>query len=130
MAHDHDHGHSHDDLFQGLAAELQPLLDSSEQGIYLYLDDELKICNERFSSLLGYASPEDWAGTSGSFPSLFVDEGSQDKLIGAYQKAMQKMVASVGEIRWKKKSGDTVDTTVMLVPISYQGHLFALHFVS
>ena len=130
MSHDHHHGHSHQDLLSELALELQPLLEASEQGIYVYLDDEHKVCNENFASLLGYDSAAEWAQMEGSFPSLFVDTGSQDALIGAYQKAMQSMTASSIKISWKKKSGGTADTTVILAPISYKGHLFALHFVA
>jgi hypothetical protein len=33
-------------------------------------------------------------------------------------------------VTWKKKNGGTVNTTVILVPMAYAGHLFAVHFVS
>ncbi len=124
------HNHSHGDLLGELASELRPVLDSSEQGIYVYFDDDHKFCNGKFASLLGYGSAEEWAKTKGSFPSLFVDDGSQDALIGAYQNAMQDMVASTNRITWKKKSGGTADSSVILVPLSFRGHLFALHFVA
>ena len=130
MSHDHPHGHTHQDLLNDLAAHLQPVFESSEQGIYIYFDDEQKVCNEKFASLLGYASPDEWAKMEGSFPGLFVDTGSQGTLIDAFQTAMQDMSASTIKVQWKKKGGGTVDTTVILVPISYKGHLFALHFVA
>lgn len=130
MSHDHAHGHSHGDLLGELTAQLQPLLESSEQAIYIYMDDENKVCNEKFATLLGYDSPEEWAQVVDPFPMVFVDESSQDALIEAFQKGMQSMVASTFKVRWKKKSGGTADTTVILVPISYEGHLFALHFVA
>ncbi len=130
MSHDHAHGKSHDDLLAELAAQLQPLLESSEQGIYIYLDDDHKVCNGKFASLLGYSSDEEWAQMKGSFPDVFVDENSHDTLIGAFQKAVQSMSASTISVRWKKKSGGVIDTTVILVPVSYSGHMFALHFVS
>ena len=130
MSHNHAHGHTHHDLLAELAAELRPVLESSEQAIYVYFDDEEKICNEKFASLLGYGSAEEWAAMKGSFPELFVDMGSQSNLINAFQKAMQSSTASTITVRWKKKSGGTVDSAVILAPISYKGHLFALHFVS
>lgn len=126
----HDHAHSHQDLLQELVTELQPVLQSSEQAIYIYLDDEQKACNGNFASLLGYDSPEEWAKTEGSFPDLFVDTESQDTLIDAFRKAMQEMTASTIKVRWKHTSGGTAETTVILVPISFKNHLFALHFVS
>ncbi|MDO8649160.1 MAG: PAS domain-containing protein [Candidatus Peregrinibacteria bacterium] len=130
MSHEHTHGQTHHDLLGELALQLQPVLESSEQGIYLYFDDNHKLCNENFASLLGYGSAEEWAQMGGSFPALFVDASSQDTLIDAYQKAMQSMTASTISVRWQKKSGGTADTTVILVPISYEGHLFALHFIA
>lgn len=110
--------------------QLQPLLESSEQGIYVYFDDEHKVCNENFATLLGYDSAEEWAQMEGPFPALFVEEDSQDTLIDAYQDAMQKMAASTIKVNWKKQSGGTASSTVILVPISYKNHLFALHFVA
>lgn len=131
MSHDHHHhGHSHADLLSELATELEPLLEESKQAIYVYLDDGNKVCNEKFAALLGYDSAAEWAEVEGSFPVLFVDEKSQDTLIETFQKAMQDLTASTITVHWKKKSGGTVETTVMLVPISYKNHVFALHFVS
>jgi hypothetical protein len=40
------------------------------------------------------------------------------------------MVGSTIEVTWKKNNGQTVDTNVILVPVAYDGHLFALHFLS
>lgn len=130
MSHDHTHGQTHHDLLEEFTLQLQPVLESSEQAIYVYFDDAEKVCNEKFASLLGYDSAEQWTQVEGSFPDLFVDASSQNILIDAFQKAMQNMTASTIKVLWKKKSGGTVDTTVILVPISYKGHLFALHFVA
>ncbi len=121
---------SHHNLLQELAAQLAPVLHASNQAMYIYLDDEHKICNEKFAKLLGYGSADEWAKLDGNFPTLFVDDGSQHALIGAFQKAMQDLAASTTKVTWKKKSGGTVDTTVILVPISFKDHLFAVHFVA
>jgi len=43
---------------------------------------------------------------------------------------MEEKIGSTIDVAWKMKSGGTVDIVVILVPISYQRHLFALHFVS
>ena len=124
-----EHQH-HEELIEGLYKQLKPILDSSDQAIYIYLDDIHKICNKKFSSLLGYASTKDWAKVTESFPDAFVDEKSQKTLVTTYQKAMEKMVASVVNITWKTKDGRRVTTNVILTPISYNGHLFAVHFIS
>lgn len=123
-----EHQH-HQDLINAFYKEQRELFDHSEQGIYVYLDDIHKICNKKFATLLDLESAEEWAETEGSFPDLFVARESQGALVSAYQDAMEKKIGSVNEIVWKKKSGKTVKTKVILIPISFQRHLFALHFV-
>lgn len=120
----------HEDLIQEIMNEHHDILTSSLQGVYIYLDDDHKVCNEKFASLLGYKSAKEWANTKGNFPEIFVDEKSQRTLVTTYQKAIQEFVGSTINIRWKKKSGGTVDTNVILVPIGHKEHTFALHFVS
>jgi hypothetical protein len=120
----------HEKLIRGLRTQLAPVLEASEQAMYAYLDDEHKFCNAKFAELLGYASEEEWANTAGSFPEVMVDQGSRRGLVDAYQRAMDEMIGSTNSITWKKKAGGTVESTVILVPIAYEGHLFALHYIS
>lgn len=123
-----EHG-DHDELMTAIAEEYSELLDGSEQAIYIYLDDENKICNEKFSKLLGYDSPDEWASTNESFTEAFVADKSQEKLVKTYQKAMEEGAGSKIDITWKKKNNTEVETEIILVPIVFEGHLFALHFV-
>jgi len=124
----HEH---HAELVNGFFNQQKEIFDSSNQAMYAYLDDDCRVCNDKFAKLLGYASPDEWfkVDVKGAFPSVFVADKSQRALVDAYQKAMQNGVASKVKVTWKKKSGGTVDTEVMLVPIAYQDHVFALHFV-
>lgn len=127
--------HNHDDhssLIKDFYEEQKDIFETSEQAVYAYLDDEGRVCNNNFAKLLGYKSPDEWAkvNVKGSFPEAFVSEKSQEELVEAYQNAMEKGVGSTTKITWKKKSGDTVDSTVILVPVLFQGHAFALHFIS
>ena len=118
------------DLIDGLHQQLKPLFDSSEESIYIYLDDIHKVCNKKFASLLKYNSPEEWAKVKGSFPTAFVDSKSQHTLVSAYQDAMEKMTGSAIDVVWKAKSGEKINTRVILVQITNQQHTFALHFIS
>ena len=119
----------HEELVSGIHEQLKEVFEKSTQGIYLYLDDTHKICNERFATLLGFKSADEWAHAVVSFEQLFAEEKSQDRLVSAYQNAMDNFAGSAIEVSWKKKSGETLDTTVILVPIAYKEHIFALHFV-
>jgi len=120
----------HEELVSGLLNQMKIIFESSEQPLYLYLDDNHWICNKRFSDLLGYKSPEELVSQKLPLLDALVSEKSQDSLVTAYGNAMEKMVGSTIEVTWKKKNGQKVDTNVILVPVAYDGHLFALHFLS
>jgi PAS domain S-box-containing protein len=124
-----EHKH-HESLVQSLAKAYAEILGNSEQGMYFYLDDTHKICNSKFATLLGYESEDAWAKIDTSFPQTFVADESQETLITAFQDAMEKKIGSTNNITWKRKDGSTIPTEVILVPVAYEGHLLALHFVS
>lgn len=126
MAHDEQH---HKQLIDGISKQMKSILDDSQQAVYIYLDDIHKVCNGKFASMLGYRSPEEWAKVEDSFDA-FVDPGSMDTLASTYNRAMEKIIPGTIKVTWKKKSGGTVATSVTLVPIAYDDHLFALHFIS
>jgi PAS domain S-box-containing protein len=119
----------HEELVNGFYTQLKQIFDSSQQSIYLYLDDNHKICNKKFATLLGYASTEEWAKV-GNMLEKNVDKSSQQVVVAAYQGAMDKLVGSNIEVKMKTNSGRIVNVSVIMVPLAYQGHLFALHFIS
>lgn len=125
-----EHQH-HGELLNSFFKEQKLIFDSSSQAMYAFLDDGCIVCNEKFATLLGYSSPDEWAKVPETFTTAFVDDAkSRQKIATAYQNAMQKKEGATVNVTWKKKSGGTVETTVILVPISHKGHLFALHFIS
>jgi len=119
----------HAEVIRGIAAQLAPVLEGSPQGVYLYLDDAHKVCNQRFADMLGYDSPGDWDRPV-SFTQQYVDRASQRTLVATYQHAMEHQVAATIDVTWVRKDGASVPTTVMLVPIAFEGELLALHFVT
>lgn len=112
-----------------VAGEYADLFEGSSQAMYIYLDDNNKICNEKFSELLGYSSPREWAETKENFTEAFVAEKSREELVNAFQSAMEEGAGSQLEITWITKAGEEVDSDVILVPVVFAGHLLALHFV-
>ncbi|MFZ0532522.1 MAG: hypothetical protein WAM09_05030 [Anaerolineales bacterium] len=119
----------HEELIAGISKQMKSILDSSQQAIYIYLDDIHKVCNGKYSSLLGYRSPEEWAKVEDPVEAT-VDRSSQETLVKAYNQTMEKFIPSNIKVTWKKKSGGTVVTSVVMVPIAFDDHFFALHFVS
>ena len=123
-------GHSHEALVSGLYKQMKPVIENCEQAMYLYLDDVHKVCNKRFADLLGYDSPRAWAAMDEPFPMVFVASKSRRALVSAYQDAIERFVGATIDVTWQTKSGGTVDTRVILVPVAYEGHVFALHYIS
>jgi len=125
-----EQAHHHEELVKGMAAQLKPVLDQSEQAVYIYLDDTHKACNKKFAYTLGYKSAREWANMEA--PLADVLEEDQPSVISAYEDATEKMVAGCLDVRFKNiKTGKTIKTRMIIVPITYTGtHLFAVHFLS
>ena len=119
----------HLELVRGIAEQMKAVLEKSEQGIYIYLDDNHKVCNQKFADLLGYKSPGEWADTDA--PLSDVAEENQQGVIDAYMNASNKMVASAIEVRLKNvKIGRIVKTRMIIAPVGHAGHVFTVHFFS
>ncbi len=122
---EHEH---HEDIITKITEEYADILENSEQGIYIYLDDNHKVCNEKFASMLGYSVEE--FSKPAEFIDTYVAKDSGKKLVEAYSASMEKSNAAEIDVTWKKKDGTELETEVILVPISFQKHSFALHFIS
>ena len=120
--------HPHEILLDELRAEYKSILDGSKQAIYVYLDNEHKICNAKFANLIGYKSVREYETSED--PMVDVAEASINTLVSAYQNAMQNKVGSTILVTWKKRGGGTVKTEVMLAPIAFKGEMLALHFIT
>jgi hypothetical protein len=55
---------------------------------------------------------------------------SQEAVVSAYRNAIEKLIASKIDVKLKKRNGGTFDASIIVVPVAYQAHMFALHFVS
>ena len=119
----------HEELVKGLYDQMKPIMEKSEQPIFIYLDDNHKACNKKFASMLGFKSPQEWAEKQG-FLEVYVTEKSRETLSSAYWKAMEKKVASTIPMTWMKKDGASIESTMILVPMFFQGHMFSVHFVT
>jgi len=120
----------HEELIAGLLDQIRIIFESSEQPMYLYLDDTHKVANARFAKMLGYDTPEELQRLDVPWIDAFVAEESADQLVGSYTRAMEERVGSSFAITWKRKDGKRLRTNVILVPISYKGQDMALHFVT
>ncbi len=124
-----DEQQHHEELVKGITEQMKGVLGKSEQAIYIYLDDNHKVCNKKFADLIGYKSPKEWADAEA--PLSDVVEEDQPGVIKAYMNASEKMVASAIEARVKNiKTGKTVKTKMIVAPVGHAGHVFTAHFFS
>ena len=84
--------HEHAGVIKEAKKQFGVILKESKQGIYLYLDDTHKLCNEKFASMLGYRSAEEWSKVEKTFTEAFVEGKSQHTLVSAYQEAMKSKI--------------------------------------
>lgn len=118
----------HRELIDGLYNQMKQIMESSQQPIFIYLDDNHKVCNKKFASFLGYSTPDEWANIQG-FLEVYVDEVSRETLSSAYWSAVNNFNASTVKMVWRRKDKTTVNSNMILVPIIYSGHTFAIHFI-
>ena len=117
----------HEQLVKEITEQMKPILEKSKQAIYIYLDDNHKVCNKKFADLLGYKSPREWADAEA--PLSDVVEEDQQRVIDAYMKASEKMVASAIEVKVKNiKTGNIIKTRMIIAPVGHAGHVFTAHF--
>jgi PAS domain-containing protein len=119
----------HAAIIEGVTAQFREILDGSPQGMYIYLDDQHKVCNERFASMLGYPSAAAW-DQHGAFTEQYIDPQSQQTLVHTYRHAMEQQAAATIDVTWKTREGAAVPSSVILVPVAYEGELLALHFIT
>ena len=122
------HAEHHEHLIKELAEQLEPVFSNSPQAIYLYLDDEHKICNKKFADMLGYSSVGAWV--KNQYPISDVVEADQEKGIKAYRAASEKLKASKLSVTFVRKDGKKRKAEVIMVPITYRNEVFVLHFIT
>ena len=120
---------AHEVATKELAEHLRPLFESSSDGVYVWLDEEHWICNQRFAELLGYDSPDDLNDT----PHLlqrWVHEEDQGQFSWSYWNRVQTLsFPTTLRFRGIRKDGSEVPVETDMIPLTFGGHTFAYHFV-
>ena len=120
---------AHEVATKELAEHLRPLFESSPDGVYVWLDEEHWICNQRFAELLGYDSPYDLNDT----PHLlqrWVHEEDQGQFSWSYWNRVQTLsFPTTLRFRGIRRDGSEVPVETDMIPLTFGGHTFAYHFV-
>jgi PAS domain-containing protein len=116
-------------VLSDLYKQLRKVLDSAEQPTLIYLDDKHKVCNQKFAEMLGYDSPHGCSDTPNFLELLVDDEASRNAFMEAYWLAINNMNAVGLEVTWRKKDNSKLKTSVVMVPMEYEGHILLVQFV-
>jgi PAS domain S-box-containing protein len=118
----------HEDLIEELAEHFQPVLEHCPQGVYLWLDEGHKTCNERLAEMFGYTVPE-WRAVPSSL-GTFVAPEDQEAFSQHYYQTVYALAGPVTfAFRGVRKDGSTFLAETDMIPIVYRGHQVAYHFV-
>jgi PAS domain S-box-containing protein len=119
---------THEDLIGALEANFQPILDRSPQGVYLWLDETHKTCNERLARMFGYSVAE-WRAVP-AFLEYFVAPEDRERFSDNFHQSIFELTAPITfRFRAVRKDGSTFLAETDMIPIVYESHQIAYHFV-
>ena len=118
--------HSH--AISELAEQFRSIMEQSPDGVYLWLDEAHKTCNERLANLFGFMV-EEWRTTQ-PFLENFVAEEDRKIFSWNYHNRVAALAFPVTfRFRGLRKDGFTFSAETDMIPLSYRGHAVAYHFV-
>jgi PAS domain-containing protein len=103
-------------------------MEQSPDGVYLWLDETHKVCNERLAKLFGF-TVEQWSATQ-PFLDNFVAEEDRRMFSWNYHNRVAALAFPVTfRFRGMRKDGSTFPAETDMIPITYGGEAVAYHFV-
>lgn len=118
----------HEDAIRELTEQFRPILEESPDGVYLWLDETNKVCNERLANMFG-CTVEEWR-TIEPFLENFVDEEDRELFSWNYHHRISALAFPVTfRFRGRRKDGSTFAAETDMIPITFNGHAVAYHFV-
>ena len=118
----------HERFLREMLEQFSPVFEKRPDGIYLYLDDRHKICNERLAKMFGMTVNE-WSAIP-DFLAGFVIEKDREMVARNYQQHVSALTRPVTfRFGARHKDGSTFTAETEMIPISRRGHPVAYHFV-
>jgi PAS domain S-box-containing protein len=118
----------HEQVLNELLKQFTPVFLHSPDGVYLYLDDNHKVCNKRMADLFGM-TVEEWSKTP-NFLEGFVATQDREMIATNFQGHVGALTRPV-TFRFNaiRKNGETFIAETEMIPISWNGYPIAYHFV-
>lgn len=117
-----------EEVVRELFEQFRPVFEGSPDGVYLWLDEAHKVCNERLAEMFGY-SMEEWSEAE-PFLDTFVAEEDRAIYSWNYHNRVSALAFPVTfRYRALRKDGSTFAAETDMIPISHRGYAVAYHFV-
>ena len=118
----------HEQVLSELLEQFTPVFLHSPDGVYLYLDDTHKICNKRMADMFGL-TVEEWSKVP-NFLEGFVAPQDRELFSLNYQRHVGALARPVTfRFNAVRKNGEAFIAETEMIPISWNGHPIAYHFV-
>jgi PAS domain S-box-containing protein len=111
-----------------LEAQYRLVMNRSAVGVFIYLDDEHKACNEKLARLFGY-SKAGWEKLSPFLDNFVAPESQEDVSSGYWRYIRNARVPRNLEFEAVRKDGSHFRAHLMEFPVSYKRRLFSIGFV-
>jgi hypothetical protein len=120
----------HEEWLAAIGTQLAPIFDNSREGVYVYLDDRHKICNEKLAKMWGYRSAAEWAATPDFLESFVASQPDRVQVSTTYHQHVHRELTAY-DLRYtvKRKDGRKIKVVARTVPLAYDGQLFAYTFI-
>lgn len=120
--------HEHVKILKELSKQFQPLFQNSPEGIYIYIDEVHKICNERFAKMFGLTVAE-WEAMDG-FVNKHAAEKDQEMIVRNYhQHIHQQLTPARFRFQAIRKDGSVFNAETDMIPFPWGGEMLAFHFM-
>ncbi len=105
------------DIIAELAAQFRPIFGQSPYGVYLYLDDAHKVCNERLAKLFGYTI-EEWRAKQPFQESFVVEEDRDNYCWNFTHRVSTPAFPATFRFRGRRRDGSTFAAETIMIPIT------------
>ena len=111
-----------------LAEQLHPVMEQSPDGVYLWLDEANKTCNQRLADLFGF-TVEEWRKAEPFLDNFVAEEDRALYSWNYYNRVAALAFPVTFRFRGLRKDGSTFPAETDMIPISHRGYAVAYHFV-
>ena len=106
----------HEHFLHEMLEQFKLVFEQSPDGVYLYLDDQHKICNERLSKMFGFTVQE-WSAVP-NFVAGFVAEKDQEMFARNYRQHVAALTHPVTfRFGARRKDGSTFTAETDMIPL-------------